>query len=157
MPVPQFGEQPEGDCPDRPAAFVVAERAGKIATVQVPWLGRGLVLHLPGGGIDPGETARDAAIRECGEEAGLVFDADAEPFVTADHYFLHHDGVVRNTRGQFFTGRIRGEDPILHTETDHELVWLTPLEAIMRLDRGSHVWAVACWLRRQAGAGSERP
>jgi 8-oxo-dGTP diphosphatase len=159
MPVPQFGEAPEGACPDRPAAFVVAERDGRIAAVQVPWRGRGMVLHLPGGGIDPGESARDAAIRECGEEAGLVFEAEPEPFVAADHYFLHHDGVVRNTRGQFFGGRIVGEDATLHVEADHELVWLEPLEAITRLDRGSHVWAVATWLRlrARAGAGSERP
>ena len=159
MPVPQFGERPEGDCPDRPAAFVVAERDGRIAVVRVPWAGRGVLLHLPGGGIDPGESARDAAIRECGEEAGLVFKADPEPFVAADHYFLHHDGVVRNTRGQFFAGRIVGEDPGLHIEADHELAWLEPLEAITHLNRGSHVWAVACWLRLRAWAatGSERP
>jgi 8-oxo-dGTP diphosphatase len=157
MPVPQFGEPPHGDCPDRPAAFVVAARDGRIAAVRVPWLGRGFVLHLPGGGIDPGETAWEAAIRECGEETGLVFEPDLEPFVSADHFFLHHDGVVRNTRGQFFSGRIVGEDTALHIESDHELVWLEPLDAITRLNRGSHVWAVACWLRAQAGAGSERP
>jgi ADP-ribose pyrophosphatase YjhB (NUDIX family) len=29
-------------------------------------------LHLPGGGVDPGETCRDAAIREAAEEGALV-------------------------------------------------------------------------------------
>lgn len=29
-------------------------------------------LHLPGGGVDPGESCRDAAVREAAEEGGLV-------------------------------------------------------------------------------------
>ncbi|WP_293908250.1 NUDIX domain-containing protein [Phenylobacterium sp.] len=151
MTTPQFGEAQAGRTyPDRPAAFAVIERDGLLALVQVERQGRGLVLDLPGGGIDPGETEAEAAIRECGEEAGLVVALDVAPFVRADHYFLHNDGVVRNTRGAFFVGRVTDEDASLKIEHDHTLVWLAPDEAVVRLDREAHAWAVAAWLRLRA-------
>ena len=153
MTTPQFGEAEAGrTCPDRPAAFAVIEREGLLALVRVEQRRRGIVFDLPGGGIDPGETAAEAAVRECGEEAGLKVALDADPFVHADHYFLHNDGVVRNTRGAFFSGRVVAPDASLKVEDDHFLVWMTPLEAIERLDRPSHAWAVAAWLRLRARA-----
>ena len=153
MTTPQFGQaEPGTTYPDRPAAFAVIERDGRIAVVQVERIRRGLALDLPGGGLDPDETAAEAAVRECGEEAGLVVALDAEPFVLADHYFLHNDDVVRNTRGSFFVGRVMAEDPALHIEDDHTLVWMDPVEALLRLDRESHVWAMATWLRLRARA-----
>jgi len=151
MSVPQFGQaEPGATYPDRPAAFAVVERDDLIALVRVERRGRGLVLDLPGGGIDEGETAAEAAVRECGEEAGLVVALDAEPFVLADHFFLHNDGVVRNTRGSFFVGRVMAEDPALKIEDDHDLVWTKPQDALLRLDRESHVWAIVTWLRLRA-------
>lgn len=153
MSVHQFGEaEPGKSYPDRPAAFVVVPRGGLIALVRVAWVGRGRLLHLPGGGIDPGETAAQAAVRECGEEAGLAVEIDGEPFTRADHYFLHHDGVVRNTRGVFFAARVIRDDPRLKVEDDHELVWLEPGAAVARLERPSHAFAVQEWLRLRAGA-----
>lgn len=148
MTVPQFGVAEAGSIfPDRPAAFAVIESDGLIALVQVERQGRGLVVDLPGGGIDPGETADEAAVRECGEEAGLVVAIAPAPFVRADHYFTHNDGVVRNTRGAFFEGRMTAENLALKIEADHELVWMEPLAAVVQLDRDSHAWALACWLR----------
>lgn len=150
---PQFGEPGlGGDYPDRPVAFAVLERDGLVAVIEVERFDRGLVIDLPGGGLDPGETAAQAAVRECGEEAGLAAILDVEPFVLADHYFRHSDGVVRNSRGAFFSGRVAGADPALKIEDDHELRWLDPVEALLRLDRDSHVWALATWLRLRARA-----
>lgn len=153
MAGPQFGEPPAGYVPpDRPAAFCVIEHDGLIALVEVAWEGRGLLLHLPGGGLDDGETEAEAAVRECGEEAGLAVTLDQAPFVRADHYFLHHDQVIRNTRGAFFAGRVAAEDPALKTEHDHRLVWMEPREAVVELEREAHAWAVAVWLRLRARA-----
>ena len=159
MDGPQFGEAPNGPVPDRPTAFAVIEREGRIAVVRCPRLQKGLVLDLPGGGLDPGESHRDAAVRECAEEAGLVVDLDAEPFAAGDQYFLHNDGEVRNSRSRFFAGRVAGEDPAAKIEDDHELLWIDPQEAVARLDRGSHVHAVQVWLslRGAAPAASRRP
>jgi len=36
--------------------------------------------HLPGGGVDAGETARSAAVRELGEETGLVLETPPRLF-----------------------------------------------------------------------------
>jgi 8-oxo-dGTP diphosphatase len=153
MPTPQFGEPGlEGPYPDRPTAFAVIEHEGRIALVEADRIGRGRVLDLPGGGIDPGETAAQAAVRECGEETGLIVALDAEPFVHADHYFRHNDDKVRNSRGAFFAGRKLGEDAGVKVEEDHQLMWFDPHDAVEKLDRDSHVWAVVTWLRLRARA-----
>lgn len=149
--VPQFGEREDGrDYPDRPAAFAVIEKDGKIACVRVAWRRDGPKVDLPGGGLDPGESPAAAAARECGEEAGLKVAVESEAFCRADHYFINDEGRSNNTRGGFFVGRLEAEAPELKVEDDHELVWLEPLAAIAALDRESHAWAVAAWLRRRA-------
>ncbi len=149
MNVPQFGEPEPGRAyPDRPAAFVVVERDGRIAVARVTYASGGGRLDLPGGGIDPGEMAAEAATRECGEEVGLRVAAEVEPFAHADHFFRGEDGETVNTRGAFFAARLAAEAPELKIEDDHALEWMTPHEALAALDRESHAWAVAAWLRR---------
>jgi 8-oxo-dGTP diphosphatase len=149
MAVPQFGRREPGRAyPDRPAAFVVLEHAGRIACVQVAWRRDGPKIDLPGGGLDPGETHAQAAVRECGEEAGLKAAILGEAFAAADHYFVNDDDGSNNTRGQFFAARLEAEAPELKIEDDHTLLWLEPLEALRALDRDSHAWALAAWLRR---------
>lgn len=151
MSIPQFGAaEPGRDYPDRPAAFVVLAHGGRIACVRIAWRCGGPKVDLPGGGIDAGETPAQAAMRECGEEAGLRVSIAGEAFVRADHYFVNDQGRDNNTRGWFFEGRLDGEAPELKTEDDHTLVWLEPLEALRALDRNSHAWALTAWLRRQA-------
>jgi 8-oxo-dGTP diphosphatase len=149
MAVPQFGEpEPGREYPDRPAAFAIVEKDGKIALVRVTFENGGGRTDLPGGGLDPGETPERAAARECGEEAGLLVEV-GELVTRADHYFVNEKGESRNTRGSFYVARLVGEDPSLKVEHDHALVWSEPLEALRRLDRDSHAWAVAAWLRRK--------
>jgi 8-oxo-dGTP diphosphatase len=149
MTTPQFGaREPGRDYPDRPAAFVVLACDGRIACVRVAFRRDGPKIDLPGGGLDPGETPQQAAVRECGEEAGLKIAVEDEPFARADHYFINGKGRSNNTRGAFFAARLLSEEPALKTEDDHSLLWLEPLEAIATLDRESHAWAVSAWLRR---------
>jgi 8-oxo-dGTP diphosphatase len=149
MSTPQFGDREPGrDYPDRPAAFVVLSHAGRIACVRVAWRRDGPKIDLPGGGLDAGESPDQAAARECGEEAGLRVSVAGEAFARADHYFINGQGHSNNTRGLFFEARLEGEAPELKIEDDHALVWMEPLEALRALDRDSHAWALAAWLRR---------
>ena len=148
MSVPQFGApEPGRDYPDRPAAFAIVERDGLIALVRVTFDSGGGRTDLPGGGLDQGESAPQAAARECGEEVGLVI-AVGELVTRADHYFVNEKGEAKNTRGEFFAATLVREDPALKIEDDHALEWVAPYEALLRLDRESHVWAVCAWLRR---------
>jgi 8-oxo-dGTP diphosphatase len=149
MAVPQFGQpEPGRDYPDRPAAFAIIENHGKIALVRVTFGNGGGRTDLPGGGLDPGETPQNAAARECGEEAGLVVEV-GDLVMEADHFFVNEKGESRNTRGRFYAATLVREDPSRKIEDDHELIWAEPYEALRQLDRESHVWAVAAWLRRK--------
>lgn len=52
-----------------PASLVVVTFAGRLLMVFDRWRGQ---WELPGGTLDPGETARQAAVRELAEETGIV-------------------------------------------------------------------------------------
>ena len=52
------------------AAFLLCRRTSRLNKHAGQWA-------LPGGRVDPGETATDAALREIDEEIGLRLDADA--------------------------------------------------------------------------------
>jgi ADP-ribose pyrophosphatase YjhB (NUDIX family) len=56
---------------------VIVEREGRVLLIRhsyVPgW-------HLPGGGVDRGETLAEAARREVREEVGLTVEVDPQPF-----------------------------------------------------------------------------
>lgn len=147
MASPQFGApEPGRDHRDRPAAFGVLEVEGRVALVRVEKPGYPPWFDLPGGAIDPGETAERAVIREYGEETGLVVGVRAS-FAAADQYVVNTDGEAFNNRCRFFDLALEGEDTTLKIEDDHALVWAPPTEAIAMLRHEAHAWAVTAWLR----------
>lgn len=150
MPAPQFGEPKPGLAyRDRPAAFGVALRDGRIACVSITKAGHASWIDLPGGALDTGESPQQAVEREFGEETGL--QVVAGPVIAlADQFFINTDGEAFNNRATIFPVRIVGEDRALKVEDDHELVWLAPHEALRRLRHDAHAWSVAAWLRREA-------
>ena len=147
MSVPQFGDpEPGRTYRDRPAAFGIVERGGAIALVRIEKPNHPAWIDLPGGALDPGEDARQAVVRELGEESGLKVEP-LQAYAYADQRFINTDGEAFNNRGTFFTLTLLGEDAGLKIEDDHALVWLAPAEALVRLRHEAHAWAVAAWLR----------
>ncbi|TNC13292.1 NUDIX domain-containing protein [Methylobacterium terricola] len=58
--------------------------------------------HLPGGGVEPGETALAAMIREFREETGIVLDASAAPVL---HGFYFNDRASRRDHVALYVAR----------------------------------------------------
>lgn len=143
----QFGTpEPGASYRDRPAAFGIAARDGKIATVRVTIPDRAPWFDLPGGALDPGEDDLQALVREFGEETGLVVRA-GPLVVRASQYFRLNDGDPVDNRSGHYLAEITGADAALKIEDDHELIWMVPEEAAKRLRHDSHAWAVLSWLR----------
>lgn len=81
------------------------------------------VLYLPGGKIDPGETAADAAAREALEEVGVRVDASSlTPLFTVTTQ-AHGEPSGRLVEMQLFAGTTP-DDPHPSSEVD-EVHWVT--------------------------------
>jgi putative (di)nucleoside polyphosphate hydrolase len=63
--------------------------------------------QMPQGGIDPGETPRQAALRELGEEVGTD---KAE--IIAESQVLHRYDLPAEIAGRMWGGRFRGQQQI---------------------------------------------
>ena len=145
---PQFGQpEPGVSYRERPAAFGVAERDGRIACVFVT-RPEASYYDLPGGAVDEGESEGEALVREFGEETGLVVRAGPR-LGRARQLMRMVDGEPVNNLCALFEIVLTGEDATLKIEADHALEWLEPLELIASLRHDAHAWAVAGWLRRR--------
>jgi len=146
----QFGvPDPSLAYPDRPAAFAIVARGSTIAVVRITREGHAPYYDLPGGALEPGETAEQAVVREFAEETGLVILPIAR-LALADQFLTKTDGATANNRSVLFEADLMREDESLKIEDDHELVWLDADTALRRLRHDSHAWAVATWLRQAA-------
>lgn len=135
----------------RAAVFGIAERDGLIACVRIT-RDKGPYYDLPGGAVEGEETEAEAIAREFREETGL----DITPFdrlTEASQYFVRTDGEALNNVSAFWTVSITGSTPANKQEVDHQLVWLTPVEALQNVRHESHAWAISCWLRSKAEQG----
>jgi 8-oxo-dGTP diphosphatase len=153
----QFGDPTPGVAyADRPAAYGLALRDGRIAAVQVTKPGHAPWLDLPGGGVDPGESEARALAREFGEETGLVVHAGAL-ILRAGQFLINTEGEAHNIQAAVYETEITGEAPTLKVESDHQLVWLAPDEALASLRHEAHAWAVAVWIRSSARRPQRQP
>lgn len=149
---PQFGEARAGAAyPDRPAAFGVVAREGRVAVVFIT-RPEASYFDLPGGALDPGEDDEAALVREFGEETGLVV-RPLRLLGRASQHLVKVDGALANNRAALFEAEAVGEDAALKIEADHELRWLDPQDALAVLRHPMHAWAVTAWLRtRRTGS-----
>lgn len=100
----------------RPAASTAVFRDGAVLIVERAKGGLSGVWSLPGGHIEPGETARAAALRELVEETGI----EAEIVALADV----HDVLIRNGDGTLtahyvltvYAARWRSGEPVAATD-----------------------------------------
>ena len=142
----QFGRAPDGATPrDRPTAFAVVVRDGKVATAFIT-RSDGTYTDLPGGALEGGESDAEACVREVGEETGLVV-RPLRLLGRASQFLRTVEGEHVNNRCALFEAEPVGEDPALKIEDDHALQWLDPHEAVRVLRHDAHAWAVLAWMR----------
>jgi 8-oxo-dGTP diphosphatase len=145
--IPSFGRPEPGVIYyARPSAYGLCLREdGQLAIARVsdPAL---RLYDLPGGGIDGDETPALAMEREFLEETGLVVKAVGE--VTRANQLWTNSNGARNSQSVFLEARLTGRVEAIR-EVDHELVWMSPVEALASLRHEAHAWAVTAWIRRQ--------
>ena len=78
----------------RPAAYAIIVTEGKLLLVHLRPTGK---YHLPGGGIEPGETAEDAVRREVAEETGIAIEVG--PLARFEEVCFYYDPSGKAYRG----------------------------------------------------------
>jgi len=100
----------------------------RVLVVRTSW---GEMWTFPKGKIEPGESARDAAVREAREEAGVEGTAEEQPFTTYRYCSKHGDDHVRA-----YLLRADAAGELFPAELERQPEWVSPSEARRRLRHG---------------------
>jgi len=106
-----------------PSVFVAMLHHGSLLLVRRCDNG---VWELPGGRVDVGETAEQAAVRETAEEAGVqvVITGLAGLFTDPRHVIRSRDGEVRQQFAVLFWGRVVGGFPHGDQSETSDAAWI---------------------------------
>jgi 8-oxo-dGTP pyrophosphatase MutT (NUDIX family) len=123
---------------------VIFSAAGEVAAVSTP---KGI--FLPGGGQEHGEPPEKAAVRETREECGYDIVIRDRLGIADELVFAADESVYYHKRCTFFLAEL-GEK-VGAGEQDHQVVWLSPPEALAKLRPESQRWALSKALRTPPG------
>ena len=149
----------------RAVRVLLLDEADRILLFLDSDLGLDPVAHwwvTPGGGVDPGESDHQAAVRELWEETGLVIDAASlgGPVLTREVVHGYSDKIVDQLE-VFFSARVPAfeVDTARHTAEEqltvadirwwpldeivrtHDDIWPRDLLAVLALARRPHEWS----------------
>ncbi|MBA4247403.1 MAG: DNA mismatch repair protein MutT [Microbacterium sp.] len=79
----------------------------------------------PGGGVDPGETHEQAAIRELFEETGLVVESVGESIFSIDFEVAWDDADHNRGHAEYYIVRCERFEPVSTNWTDDEHIDVT--------------------------------
>lgn len=133
---PKFAELPYRPC----AGIMLANTEGKVFVGQrIDKAPEGDAWQMPQGGIDEGEDAEKAALRELVEETGITPElVDVIARSRNEHFYDLPDellgkiwkGKYRGQRQWWFLMRFKGKDSDINIETDHpefsRWQWVSP-------------------------------
>jgi 8-oxo-dGTP diphosphatase len=140
-----FGEKEAGKpYKSRYGAYVVLpNEKNEVILVQAP----NGAYFLPGGEIEPNETKEEAIQRELIEELGFEGEIAAYLGEAVEYFYSRHRDTFYHHPGYFYL-MTKWKKVCEPTEETNQLSWHTPEEAIQRLKRGRHKWAVEQWLAK---------
>ena len=107
-----------------------------------------MVLFLPGGEIEGEETKEEAIVRELIEEMGIVAEISSYLGEADEYFYSNYRATYYYNPGYFFVADSwkRIGEP---TEKTNKIWWVSPQEALVKLKRGSHRWAVERWIENK--------
>ena len=126
-----------------PSVFVVVRRAHRVLLVRRCDSG---MWELPGGRVDVGENATDAAVREVAEEAGVKVQVTGLVglFTDPGHVVRSRDGDVRQQFVLIFRARVVGGVPHPDLSETSEASWIAATDlAGFPMERPARLWISA--------------
>jgi 8-oxo-dGTP pyrophosphatase MutT (NUDIX family) len=144
---------PKGKAYVRPSVRGIILKDGKVAMVHSLKYD---YYKFPGGGLEPGESHRDALIREVAEEAGLrVIPQSVREYGLVHRVQKHERAEIFIQDNFYYLCRVEdGLDPQRLDDYEAEerftLEFVEPLHAIRTNRRGNHVLKSPVMLEREA-------